>query len=270
MLRPRRALAALGLLTALVAACAGPGTARRPAGTQVVQVPLRWSHAYLLLGERPVLVDPGSPGEGDAARLADALAAYGLAWADLSLVVVTHGHADHAGGAAHAVAASGAPLLAGAADGARLRSGDGGPLAPMGLEAELVRPFVPKTFTPVAPTLTLAAAPGAAALDLRPYGVRGTARLAPGHTDGSLVVVLDGADGAPREAIVGDLFRGGVFGGRVGAQTPHRHYYHDDPERAEAAVRMLLRDGVERFYLGHGGPVTAAAARARFGGPAPR
>ena len=132
----------------------------------------------------------------------------------------------------------------------------------MGIEARLVRPFVPKTFPAVEPDLTLAAAPGRSSLDLRPYGVRGTALLMPGHTEGSLVVVLDG-DGR-REAIVGDLFRGGIMGGRVDPDAPHRHYFHDDAERAEAAVGALLARGVSRFYLGHGGPVSAGAARERF------
>ena len=238
-------LAFAGLLALSLAACAGPGAAVRHPGTAVVQVPLRWNNAYLVLGERPVLVDPGSPGDGDFERLSSALDASGLAWSDLSLVVLTHGHADHAGGAARVSDASGAPVLAGDADLALLRAGSGGDLHAMGIEARLIRPFVPKAFPAVEPDLTLAAAPGRSSLDLRPYGVRGTALLMPGHTEGSLVVVLDG-DGR-REAIVGDLFRGGIVGGRVDPHTPHRHYFHDDAERAEAAVGALLARGVSRF-----------------------
>ena len=260
-------LSTVALLAIGLAACAGPGAATHHAGTAVVQVPLQWNNAYLLLGDgdsarRAILVDPGSPGDGDFERLSEALAEHGLGWQDLTLVVVTHGHADHAGGAARVAEASGAPVLAGAADLERLRAGDGGDLPTMGLEARLVRPFVPKTFPPVEPDHTLSATPGRSSLDLRPYGVAGTALLMPGHTAGSLVVTLDG--GGRREAVVGDLFRGGIMGGRVDAHTPHRHYFHDDADRAEAAVGALLDRGVTRFYLGHGGPVSAAAARERF------
>jgi glyoxylase-like metal-dependent hydrolase (beta-lactamase superfamily II) len=57
--------------------------------TRVVAVPLSISNAYLLLGDRPVLVDTGVPGE--EARLAGALRAHGVAPQDLALIALTHG-----------------------------------------------------------------------------------------------------------------------------------------------------------------------------------
>ncbi|MEO0558778.1 MAG: MBL fold metallo-hydrolase [Bacteroidota bacterium] len=258
MSRSRRLLAgaALGLVIFVAACASGPGLVRQP-DSVVVTIPLSWSNAYLILGERPILVDPGSPGDEEA--LGEALAAYDVAWEDLALIIVTHGHADHAGAAAAAVARSGAPLLAGAADRPLLTAGDGGRLKAQGFEARMIQPFVPKQFPAVTPTLELAEAPGRTSLDLRAYGVSGEAVLTPGHTEGSLVVLLDGG-----EAIVGDLFRGGVFGGRMDANTPHRHYFHANAEQAEGVVPALLRRGVTRFYLGHGGPVSSADAQRRF------
>ena len=252
------ALAAVALALAVGAGCAGTAP-RQQTGSAVVQVPLAWSSAYLVLGERPVLVDAGSDRDDDFDVLGDALAAHGLGWTDLALVVVTHGHADHAGGAARIARASGAPVVLGAADTALAAAGHSGPLPTMSVEARMIRPFVPKTFAPFTPDITLGDAP----LDLRPFGVSGTVLPAPGHTDGSLVIRLAGG-----EAIVGDLFRGGILGGRLRAGTPHRHYFHADRARAEAAIVTLLDGGATRFYLGHGGPVSADAARARFTRPA--
>ena len=54
------------------------------------------------------------------------------------------------------------------------------------------------------------------------------------------------------------------MGGRIRPETPHRHYFHEDADRAEALVGALLRRGVTRFYVGHGGPVSAEKARQRF------
>jgi glyoxylase-like metal-dependent hydrolase (beta-lactamase superfamily II) len=58
----------------------------------------RAAHAYLVRGtRRTVLVDTGLPASYDG--LCSALATLGLAPTDLDLVVLTHEHIDHAGGA---------------------------------------------------------------------------------------------------------------------------------------------------------------------------
>ena len=62
---------------------------------RIVPLPLSISNAYVLLGDRPVLVDAGKPGEEE--KLLDLLHQLGIAPSDLSLVVLTHGHTDHAG-----------------------------------------------------------------------------------------------------------------------------------------------------------------------------
>jgi len=250
----RRLVPFLALAAFVLAGCGGP---RAIVGSPVVPVRVGPANAYLLLGTRPVIVDPGGPGHVDALR--EALAARDFAPSDVALIVLTHGHADHAGAADAWARLSGAPVVAGAADTAMLAAGDHGALRPMGLEARLIRPFIGATFPPVRADRVLA--PGDT-LDLRPFGLTGSVRTWPGHTGGSLVVVFDGAAG--REAVVGDLFRGGAMGGRIRPSVPHRHYFHEDADAAEAAVPALLADGVACFYLGHGGPVDASAARRRF------
>ena len=64
----------------------------------ITRIRLSISTAYLIRHERPVLVDTGAP--GDLPRLTAALAAAGVAPADLALVIHTHGHADHVGSSA--------------------------------------------------------------------------------------------------------------------------------------------------------------------------
>jgi glyoxylase-like metal-dependent hydrolase (beta-lactamase superfamily II) len=256
-------IAGLLALTAAGAALSSSRTSSPPSHGNIVQIPLTWSNAFLVLGRRPVLVDPGSPSDGDFERLRNALAAHGYGFADLGLIILTHGHADHAGGTARVAAASGAPVLAGAPDAAMLRRGHHGELRAMGVEARLVRPFIRPDFPSVNAAVLLTDSAGGGSLDLRAYGIDATARLTPGHTPGSLVVLVeDGSAG--RAAIVGDLARGGMMNGRLRAHVPHRHYFHENAERAEAAAVALLRDGVGRFYVGHGGPIAAAALRSRF------
>ena len=61
----------------------------------------------------------------------------------------------------------------------------------------------------------------------------------------------------PRDAIVGDLMRGGI----LRARSPERHFFHDDCRAAEAHIDQLIAMGIERFFVGHGGPIDAKAAR---------
>ena len=62
-----------------------------------IRLPKPAAHVYVLLGERPALVDAGMPESGPAVH--DGLRALGVAPEDVSLVLLTHEHADHAGGA---------------------------------------------------------------------------------------------------------------------------------------------------------------------------
>lgn len=72
---------------------------------------LTLSNVYLLTGERAVLVDSGRP--ADAPRILEVLKEHA---ANLSLILVTHGHWDHAGCAARLREATKAPIAIHRAD----------------------------------------------------------------------------------------------------------------------------------------------------------
>jgi glyoxylase-like metal-dependent hydrolase (beta-lactamase superfamily II) len=96
-------------------------------------------------------------------------------------------------------------------------------------------------------------------VDLRPWGVDGQVIPMPGHTPGSVVVLL-----ANHAAFVGDQMLGGSLGGALFPSRPGEHYYQADPARNRGNVTTLLGLGVDTFYLGHGGPVAAADVAAAF------
>ncbi len=215
------------------------------ASVEIRLLRLRWSNAYLLLGARPILVDAGSP--GDEAPILAALAAAAVGSRDLAAIVLTHGHADHAGAAAAVRAATGAPILLADGDTAMAAAGRNLPLVPTGLEARLVAPFVPQAFAGVAPEVVVTEP-----LDLAPYGVPAAVRPLGGHTRGSSIVELPSGD-----VLVGDLLRGGRLGGRLRARTPMTHYHEEDPAAVTAVVDRVLGGGARRLLVGHGGPLAA-------------
>ena len=82
----------------------------RPRIIPIPVLPLGMVNAFLLVAPGgAVLVDAGLP--GSAKKIRRALAATGLTLEDLKLIVVTHGHIDHAGEAKVLRDLSGAPIL---------------------------------------------------------------------------------------------------------------------------------------------------------------
>ncbi|MNR81148.1 putative metallo-hydrolase YflN [compost metagenome] len=70
----------------------------------------RGSHAYLVLGDEPMLIDTGLPGRGD--RILAELASHGLRPGDLAHILLTHHDIDHIGNARFLQEATGATLWA--------------------------------------------------------------------------------------------------------------------------------------------------------------
>lgn len=91
------------------------------------------------------------------------------------------------------------------------------------------------------------------ALDLGRYGIPGTVTHTPGHTAGSISVAL-----STKDALVGDLIASGILlGGLVRTNHAKRPPFEDDPRAVGFALQRLLDSGIERFYMGHGGPLNA-------------
>lgn len=209
----------------------------------IVQIQLRWSNVYLVQSARPLLVDAGAP--GDIRDLENGLWESGSSTRSLKGIVLTHVHADHAGLAAELRRTCRCAIFAGEGDAERARLGVNDPLRPTGTTAALLKPFIPKIFPEFDPDTVVDRRP----IDLAPWGVDGQIVELPGHTAGSLVVVL-----ADHKAFVGDMMLGGAFGA-IAPSHPREHYYQADPAQNRENVRTMLAMGVETFYLGHGGPV---------------
>lgn len=199
------------------------------------------SNAYLLLGERPVLVDTGAP--GDLARLISGLKAAKVTPKDLSLILLTHGHSDHAGCAAELRRRSGAKIALHASDVPLAKAGRNGVLAPQEVLGRLIRPFVDEPFEAFEPDISFHAD-----FDLTPYGVNAKVLLTPGHTPGSVSVVLGSG-----EALIGDVLRGSL----MWPNKARPHFFCNDPELNSRSLVRLAREGLLRCHPGHFGSFPA-------------
>jgi glyoxylase-like metal-dependent hydrolase (beta-lactamase superfamily II) len=222
--------------------------------TRIIQIRLGFSNAYLVLGQRPILVDTGNPGEVEP--LQRAMAQHGVAARDLALILHTHSHMDHAGTTRALKALSGAPVAIHVKDADLLRRGENGVVTPYGWLGRLTKPFVVKPYEGVEPDVVIERE-----RELSAYGVNARLLFTPGHTAGSLSILTDS-----NEAIIGDLMMGGFTNGAFGADQPGYHFFVNDLEAAHASIRKLVSLAPARMYVGHGGPLPLEKVRTRFAG----
>jgi hydroxyacylglutathione hydrolase len=83
---------------------------------------------------------------------------------------------------------------------------------------------------------------------LAPFGIPGKVVYTPGHTMGSVSILLETGD-----AFVGDLAMNGLpFGLR-----PRLPVFAEDIKKVKESYKLLLDNGAKIFYPGHGKPFSA-------------
>ena len=207
-----------------------------------------FANVFLIRGRTGcVLVDTGNPGKADL--ILDRLAAHGVAPRDIRLILITHGHIDHFGSAATLRKRTGAPVAIHALDEDAVRQGIHQPdsLQPTGRLIAFLMRLLPQRLA--VPDRALGFRPDVLLneeLRLDDYGVAGRVIPTPGHTPGSVSVLLDNG-----EAIVGDMVMGKLMGL---IRKPGPPLVAWDLERNWESLRQLLALSPCIVYVGHGGP----------------
>jgi len=195
--------------------------------------------AFLLRGaEKHVLVDSGTA--GNTAKIILQLERGGVNPQDIGLIVVTHAHADHTGSLADVVQATGAKVAVHRLEAEYVRTGMHPPAAQNRLSSILFRSSTKPSAAGVEPDILVGDE-----LDLNPYGVAGRVVWTPGHTRGSVSVVLESG-----EAIVGDL----VLPRYMSFGPPAIAFWAASREDSVASIRKVLDLKPSIILTSHGGP----------------
>jgi glyoxylase-like metal-dependent hydrolase (beta-lactamase superfamily II) len=218
----------------------------------VTQISLGWANVFVIRGKRAVLVDTGFPGSAPA--IINKLTENGIEPGWISLILITHGHSDHFGSAAEMKWQTGAPVAVHQLDAEFLIKGQDPALSPTGAIGRMFLPMIkrrgPATAPPVNPDIIIGDE-----MDLKKYGIDGKVIHTPGHTPGSLSVIL-----ASGEFIVGDL----IMKGMLRFWQPNYPLFADNMFQLKDSIRLVLRQKPSKIYCTHGGPFNPRAVLRRF------
>jgi hydroxyacylglutathione hydrolase len=219
---------------------------------RVIRINSNFVNAFVIHGERAVIVDTGLPGY--EADILSFMERFGVKPSDVSMILITHGHHDHYGSVAALKQKTGAPVAIHREDAEILRTGVNPKLIPIGIKGKLLVGLSGMMRKPqvkgLEPDILIDGE-----TDLTPYGLAGKIVPTPGHTRGSVSVMLDGGC-----ALVGDL----IFGGFIRKKSPGFPYFGYDSREIYRSIQKVLDLNPKIIYAGHGGPFTIPSVQRRF------
>jgi len=221
---------------------------------EIHRLPLGFTNCYLIKERSLILVDAGPPQKADL--LQKKLQGLSISPRDICLIVLTHAHYDHIGSLAEWKKMTSCKV------------------AVNHREKEWVEKALkplPKVLIPWGMLVNLSTRVMAAAsrfsgtrvdlilqddgMSLQAFGISGRVLHTPGHTQGSMSVLLDTGD-----AFVGDLAMNGLPV-RFGPGMPS---LGDDPNAVKTSWRLLLDSGARKIYPAHGKPFEADVLRRKL------
>ena len=214
-------------------------------GITIHTLPLGVANTFIVKERGTILIDCGAPKKANA--FIKHLPATGIKPEDIQLIIITHGHWDHIGSAADIKEITGAKIAMHHREKDRLEKLSQPPLKGVGAWGS----FLAKTMAAVmTPFIHIRSAEVDIVLEdttfsLNDYGIAGRIVYSPGHTVGSVSILLDSG-----EAIVGDM----AMNSLPMRLSPGLPIFAENLPQLIESWRKLLKADVKSIYPSHGGP----------------
>jgi hydroxyacylglutathione hydrolase len=218
----------------------------------IIPISLGLVSAFLINGERSILVDTGM--RGGEQRILKTINRHNIAYKDISLIVITHGHNDHFGSASKIREMIKAPIAIHTLDADAFRQNINLrqhtiPTGSLGKFFNVIlRQSAPGTL--VEPDILIEKE-----LDLTPFGVNGKIIHTPGHTPGSISILHSNGD-----AIIGDILMADFLRHRK-LMYP---FYASDFTALKESLKNILSITKGKLWLSHGGQFESGIALEAF------
>lgn len=209
---------------------------------EIITIKPGGANCYILKSKKDwFLIDVGN----NIRKLVQIVNSYGLDFEDLKLVIITHFHSDHVGALKQLKERTNCKVLIHSKDKDALEKGYGDIKGGTIVAARIIE-FLSSNilkgisnFKAVKPDIVIEDT-----YDLKDYGINARIECTPGHTEGSISVIIN-----DEKAIVGDV----LFN-----IMPHTiiSLYSNDRAQLLQSCEQLLESKYKTYYLGHGKPLT--------------
>lgn len=204
---------------------------------EIVPIRLGFVKCFLIKGEsKLILVDTGIPGK--ETRIINKIKSMGFNPSQISLIIITHVHTDHSGSVRELKKITGAKVAVHKDDAQFLTNGFSADITPVSTIGKLlvsVTKNMKRQFDGVKPDILIENE-----MSLHSFGVKGKVISTPGHTLGSVSIILDSG-----KCIVGDLL---ASFGKLSYSI-----FSNDLAMLKASVSKVMNSNVKEVYLSHGG-----------------
>ncbi len=217
----------------------------------IYPVILGFDHCYIIQDEGTIMVDGGAPKM--AKEFTKSIKKLSIKPGDIQLMIMTHGHWDHIGSAKEIKELTGAKIAMHEREKEWLEKSLK-PLPPGVTPWGHVFKGIMTMFMPLVhiPSTDVDVVLGDEERPLSQYGIRGKVIYTPGHSSGSVSIVLEKGD-----VFVGDLAMN-KFPLRLSPGLP---IFAEDCTKVRKSWELLLDHGAKTVYPAHGEPFSAHIIR---------